>query len=128
MEELQRRKMGDVFFFCTLIVESHPNTHTHTHTERGIRDCPTCWDVVERRRLEDLERLLLPQDSLCGRKRTFCFKYGPQHRVEGGLVAGDKATALKKKKKTEKVRGGFRSSKWLGARAVVPTLLLQPDP
>lgn len=85
---LGRRHMHAKSHRMWLILKSRRCTHTqalvyrgwctHTHINKHV-ECPTCWDVVERRCLQNLQRLLLSQDPLCGRERTLCFKYGPQH-------------------------------------------------
>lgn len=85
---------------------------THTHTQA---QCPTCWDVVERRCLQNLQRLLLSQDPLCGRESTFRFKYGPQHWDEFPAT-----NLLIRQLRPQSERTGFRSSAKQRAHAAAP--------
>lgn len=114
-----------------LIVKSRRYTRTHIHTHEHriwfTKACahtnthsPTCWDVVERWCLQNLQRLLLSQDPLCGRERTLCFKYGPQH--------WDKLPAtnqLISQLRPQSMWVGFRSSAQRRAHAAV--LLAPPE-
>lgn len=56
---------------------------------------PTCGDVVEGRRLQDIQLLLLAQESFCGRGRELRFKYGPQHRDNPPAINRPNYTSLR---------------------------------